>query len=393
MTKLLAALVLALCAGISASAWAQTAEELAAEATAAFQQGDYAVAIERFEQAFELDPHPVILFNLARAYQQVGDLPGALLRFRSIRSMNAPGQVRDAAEAKVEEIESELRAMGYDPDVVTAADYVPRGTLTVTSQPEGAAVYVNGQYRGVTPYVQERIDQGLYALRVELDGYHPINGEVDVRGGRNNLRTYSLSPRTTLEEYIPPAPGYLTIRAPVSGLEIELDGTPYGYTPMLAHGVPAGTYTVTLHGDGWLPYSAVVEVVGNQETELIARMEAEDERSLIDPNRGRRQVGTALMAAGAAAVVTGGVFGVVALNQAADYRDSPSDPDRGALRDDARRSARISDVGIVAGGAIFVTGSVLHWIGGRGNSDVDRDLLVTPVVGPDRAGLVVRTRF
>lgn len=375
---LLAAAALLLTAPAVGSA--QSPEEVAQQATDAFQGGDFARATELFQQAFDLDPHPVIMFNLARAYQELGDLPAALLHFRSLRTMDTPQNVLDAAATKIAAIEQALVAQGYDPLTVTSATYVPRGSLSITSQPEGAAVYLAGEYRGVTPFRAELMDEGTYALRVQLDGFHPVTQDIEVHGGRNNLRSFNLTPRTTLDEYVPPSPGYLTVRGPVSGLPVSVDGSPFGYTPILAQGLSPGTYVVTISHPDFEPFSTTVDIASAQETEVTARM-APLHASVADPYRGRRNIGTALLATGGASLAVGATFGVIALNSASDYRDNPSDPDRGELRDSAKRNALVSDVAIGTGAALALTGALLRWFAPQ-SPDVDRDLLVRPTNGP-----------
>ena len=249
-TALSSLLVLLTLTGPAAGQGTDEAEAIYEQAVAAFEAEEFADAARLFEQVFALDPHPVIMHSLARAYQELGDLPNALLYFRNIRTMNAREDVQGSAETKIGEIEDELRTQGYDPDVVTSATYVPRGNLTITSQPEGAGVYINGDFQGTTPFIEPRVDEGTYSLRIELEGYHPIVEELEVQGGRTNLRSYSLEARTTLDDYVPPTPGYLTVRAPSPDLEVHVDGDLFGVTPIVGQGLPPGTYIVAISGEG-----------------------------------------------------------------------------------------------------------------------------------------------
>lgn len=374
--------IAATCLLFSALAHAQTAEELAAEATSAFQTGEFERAAELFERAFELDPHPIILFNLARAYQEGGALPDALLRFGTLDELDAPQQVLRAAEQKIEEIEALLRSQGYDPEVVTASSYVPRGDLTITTQPRGAAVYIDGEYRGETPYSVELVDAGSYSLRIELEGFHPVVQEIEVHGLRPNLWTFNLSPRTTLDEYVPPSPGYLTIRAPVSGLEVLIDDEFMGLTPLIAHRLPPGDYSVRIRGDEWAPYRALVQVGEGEDVEHVARMQPLNADEITDPNRSKRVAGAALMATGGAIIAGGVAMGLVALNASNEYNDDPSDPARGDLRSRAKTSALVADVAYATGAAVVVTGIIYRYVLGTREADVDRELLVRATGGP-----------
>ena len=361
-------------------AHAQDAGDLVQRATELFSAGEFEEAAELFAEAFELDPHPVIMFNLARAHQEMGDLPGALNYLEIIRTMDAPVHVAEAADAKITEVEGLLIAEGYDPATVTSITYIPRGNLTLTTQPEGAEVFIAGEYAGRTPFVRDRVDEGTYTIRIELEGYHPINQDIEIAGGRMNLRAFTLNERTQIAEYVPPDPGYLTVRGPASNLEVLIDGEFAGVTPILAQGMPPGAYSVTVRGEDWNPYRTAVEVSSNEETEVTARMEPIDARVVLNPNRNRTNAGTGLMATAGAVIAGGAVLGVLALNESSAYNDDPSNPDRDTHRNAARRNALIADVSFGVGGALLVTGALLRWANG-GGSDIDQDLMVTPGPG------------
>lgn len=49
------------------------ARRLFQSASEAYQRGEYQVAADHFTRAYELAPLPVLLFNIAQAYRQLGD--------------------------------------------------------------------------------------------------------------------------------------------------------------------------------------------------------------------------------------------------------------------------------------------------------------------------------
>jgi tetratricopeptide (TPR) repeat protein len=99
-----AALVLAL----PAPTRAQTAQEKARgfyeQGVAAFRAGDFATARELFERAYLLDPSPILLFNLARANEELGDAGKATEYFQMYldREPDAPDRA---------EVEQRMRAL------------------------------------------------------------------------------------------------------------------------------------------------------------------------------------------------------------------------------------------------------------------------------------------
>jgi tetratricopeptide (TPR) repeat protein len=65
-------------------------DDLAAQASAyydegvtAFRAGEFEAAAERFQLAYNLDPSPELLYNLARAHEEAGNNSAAVLHFRS----------------------------------------------------------------------------------------------------------------------------------------------------------------------------------------------------------------------------------------------------------------------------------------------------------------------
>ena len=66
------------------------------------------------------------------------------------------------------------------------------GTLTITSNPSGAAAYVDGQFVGTTP-VRFGTRAGTHTVRLELSGYAPYSTDVTLEGGQSLPVPLSLS--------------------------------------------------------------------------------------------------------------------------------------------------------------------------------------------------------
>ncbi|MGK0358944.1 MAG: tetratricopeptide (TPR) repeat protein [Bradymonadia bacterium] len=75
-----------------------------AKGTAAFQARDYPRALARFEKAFKLDSSPVLLFNIARCHEEMGDVAQARDNFRAYLE-----RVPDAADRA--DVERRIRVM------------------------------------------------------------------------------------------------------------------------------------------------------------------------------------------------------------------------------------------------------------------------------------------
>jgi tetratricopeptide (TPR) repeat protein len=78
----LATLGLITLASLAFAAGGNKAKDLAKEGDRLYKEGKYHEAADALKQAYELDKNPVLLFNIARAYDQAGDLQVALDTYR-----------------------------------------------------------------------------------------------------------------------------------------------------------------------------------------------------------------------------------------------------------------------------------------------------------------------
>jgi tetratricopeptide (TPR) repeat protein len=65
------------------------ASELAKEADRLYKDNKYAAAAEKLQQAYEMDPNPLYLYNIARAWDQAGELQKSLDTYRRYTSLPA----------------------------------------------------------------------------------------------------------------------------------------------------------------------------------------------------------------------------------------------------------------------------------------------------------------
>jgi serine/threonine protein kinase len=87
------------------------------------------------------------------------------------------------------------------------------GKLMVDSNPPGAQVYINDDYRGTTPLPYTKLKAGSYRVRVQADGYETKVDSVDVAVDADVQRSYALvrqapltAPPIMPQEMAPPAP-------------------------------------------------------------------------------------------------------------------------------------------------------------------------------------------
>lgn len=131
------ALCLAFTLGASSSARASEGAEEEAKAAAlegkkAFEAGDFAAAIRKYEQAQLLKPAPGLLFNLAQSHRYAGNAERATSYFRGYLVTNPPEPQARAIEALIERLQTQ-RAL----EVATERLAIEKARLSLVQQQVG----------------------------------------------------------------------------------------------------------------------------------------------------------------------------------------------------------------------------------------------------------------
>lgn len=144
-----------------------------------YKLASYEDAVAEFEAAYALQPHPVIFFNLGQCYEKLGRLTAAITSYRSYLDAlpNAPD--RERVTAVIQNLKERLSRAAQP--------------LTVNSAPAGATVELDGQARGVTPWLSE-LAPGTYQLELSLEGHRPISRAVTTSGEQPTVVDVILTP-------------------------------------------------------------------------------------------------------------------------------------------------------------------------------------------------------
>lgn len=102
-TAILAVVLVALLHG---SARAETVEELFDAGQHAYDGGDYALAIDRWEAAYQLSKEPGLLFNLGQAHRRAGNCARALSSYRQFVATDPTSDRRSLANEFVRDLET-----------------------------------------------------------------------------------------------------------------------------------------------------------------------------------------------------------------------------------------------------------------------------------------------
>lgn len=204
----------------------------------------------------------------------VGALLGlALLSFLVTRSSTTPKPAADLPVAVPPE----------PPPVVTS------GSLKVTTDPDGASVFVNGEERGVTPLDVGALALGSYQIRIARSGFEDEELQADLTPD-SPLATLDVALRPVPKAEPPkPQPAYLRIRSEPAGAQVAIDGKDVGTTPLDRARVEPGSRVVRLVQEGYLPWEDSVRARSGRteavDAVLTPRAPAADSARVPEPAR------------------------------------------------------------------------------------------------------------
>ena len=181
-------------------------------------------------------------------------LPGALLFGLAVASLAGCGGGEEAPVPAEEPAPVEEAPPAPDPEPARPAPPAPpppptTGSLQVEGT-EGASVVLDGRNLGTVPGAWEELDAGEYPIRVEKEGFHPLEVNITIRGGR----TRSLA--ANLVEML----GSITVESDVAGANVFVDRNFKGNTPVTITDLRPGQYNLTVSVEGHDVVTRKVEV-------------------------------------------------------------------------------------------------------------------------------------
>ncbi|HEY1537388.1 MAG TPA: PEGA domain-containing protein [Polyangiaceae bacterium] len=267
-------------AGHPATSGEATQEERRASARARYQEGAdaysagrYKDAVDLFLEADQLFPSAPLSFNVARAYEHIGDDAGALRWYRDyLRRAPAAENAADV-KAIIAALAQTLAKKGVQ-------------QLTVLSSPAGATVTVDGTPVGVTPWTGE-LSPGKHRLLLTYRGY------TDER------RAVVLSATEPREINLQLEQSTAATTSPESAASVESSGPRLGPLPWLSLGVGAAALG-----------AALALEVSRRSAESDARQEVTQlgYQSRLETEQSRQTAARVLAGIGGGLAVVGGVM-------------------------------------------------------------------------------------
>jgi PKD repeat protein len=165
----------------------------------------------------------------------------------------------------------------------------PVTTLSVTSNPSGAVVFIDYVIKGITPLVVTDTAIGNHRITITLDGYDEYIRNILLESAGSSSISAELKksvPQTTTP---PPSNGTITITTIPPGASVTVDGTLNGVAPLVIPGMLPGTHGVTLSSYGYEDWNYMVSVRPGQTSEINAVLIAKKENTgslavITEPN-------------------------------------------------------------------------------------------------------------
>jgi len=163
------------------------------------------------------------------------------------------------------------------------------GSITVTSSPSGADIYIDNVYKGLSPATFTEVPNGNHLVLLRLDGYPDLTKSVTVTADSQTLygalSQQTGSPTTTSSPSQTPTtgtgfptptisaqtPGYgsLSITTSPPGALVYVDGVMMGVTPTTIPMLTAGPHSITLVMDGYQDLKTTITINAGTTSEYI----------------------------------------------------------------------------------------------------------------------------
>jgi TolB-like protein len=136
------------------------------------------------------------------------------------------------------------------------------GSIAVSSEPTGARVMINGKDMGLAPLNLERLEKGVYNIRMQMDNYLDWSGVAIVEPGQS----------AEIKGQMKVIPGKLLISTVPEGVTVFLDSKKVGVTPVLVENIRPGTYQVLLEAPTYANHSVLQTIKPGQEHKIHHEM-------------------------------------------------------------------------------------------------------------------------
>jgi hypothetical protein len=163
------------------------------------------------------------------------------------------------------------------------------GSITVSSSPAGANIYIDNVYKGLTPATLSGIPNGNHIILIKMDGYADFNKSVTILGDDHILDATLLDNTATPSVTMSPgqtsqpgggspsptlpaqAPGYgsLSVTTSPAGALVYVDGAMKGVSPATIPMLTEGPHEVVLILDGYQDLKTTITINTGTTSEYV----------------------------------------------------------------------------------------------------------------------------
>lgn len=213
-------------------------------AKAAFLAKKYDKAIDELKTVMELDPQPVVMYNMARVLEEKGERAAAVEWYLKALQSGLSGELGAGATARVQVLSKIVET--------SAAESKKMVTISVEIEEPQAWVYVDGQVVGQGSLREFGVKPGKHRLHVSAEGYEPYVTEVELKEQQTALINAALKETDKS--------GRLLVDTPVTGARVWVDGEEIGLTPVKRVELRPGLHNVVIEADGYRKFKPDVNI-------------------------------------------------------------------------------------------------------------------------------------
>lgn len=376
----------------------------------AYRAQNFAAASEQFDLAYQSLPLPEIAFSAAQAYRrryrtdpQLEYAQRAVELYEVyLEKVKQGGRVRDASDslgemqrevAKLVAAGAKARAKDpvavaerktrivIDPDLLAESGTTigAIGEISDFADDRGVKLVVTLDGKPVPPYESIEVEPRAYKIRVEAEGYLPVE----------RIETATKGESTPVKITLKPKPARIAL-VTEDDARVRVDGRLVGAAPLAPFDLPAGRHVITIARSGREPIAREIVVTRGQSLAM---------REPLEKTTRRKAVPWVAGAAGTLAVFAGvsTVAAIVVDGRAADQRtliEAGDQPDSALTRYDSlvrRRDQLVVGAWVAGGAALAVSGLALALY--FGDHPSAENVRVTPFASSAGTGVAAIGRF
>ena len=142
------------------------------------------------------------------------------------------------------------------------------GTISVSTSPDGANVFLNGLPLGTAPIWRPGVSPGFHTLTITAGNYYDWSREIQVSSGEVSYITAVLFPQWWSQET-----GVVTVSSIPAGGTVFVNGASVGQSPVTISDLEAGTHTFSVEVAGYEPWEETTTVHKGRTSYIVATLD------------------------------------------------------------------------------------------------------------------------